>query len=552
MRRSGVSGRVKAFDELPALRVRGQTLRWSLRRVTIAWMFGVVWMSLLSGSQLTTFARLIGFKDFHFGLMAAIPFCATFAQLVAAIFIERTGQRKRTFIRSASACRLLWLLVPVLPFAFGAGTVTVAIFLSLYAVYALLAHFSNPAWQNWMGDLIPRRIRGRYFANRRLWTNPIQVAIVIAAGLLLDRYTVELPKDTPVTLANQPGLMLAICVLFLVGAVFGTIDILLFRKMREIVSPGLTAPVPAKAGSALSAAVRAVSEPFHLLRDAFGDRVFRHYALYGATIAFALSVSAQYFWLNALENLGYSKLAANVVFMVCGALSAMVVAKLWGKLIDRWGRRPVLILGTIGTTLGPAGWFLATRGSVDLGVLYHWTGWFADTSAALPISYLTGAATCIWGGAMWGGVVLAQTGVILGFSDSEGRSKHIAAASVVVAVGGAAGGLAGGGIAEALQFLKDAPLRVGPFEWINYHATFAVSALARAAAVLWLIGMPDPGSKPFRHIVREFGFNAYNNLATRLFWPIRAWRRRHRNGRAKSLRAPLQIVAKWIRRRGAA
>jgi len=69
---------------------------------------------------------------------------------------------------------------------------------------------------------------------------------------------------------------------------------------------------------------------------------------------------------------------------------------------------------------------------------------------------------------------------------------------------------------------------------------------------LWLIGMPDPGSRRMRHIVRAVGFNAYSNLATRLFWPIRVWRRRRRTPQARSRKRPLHLVARWIRRRGAA
>ena len=524
-----MSGLGKSFDtELPALRVRGRTLRWSLRRVTVAWMFGVVWVSLVTGSQLTVFGRLIGFTDFHFGLMAAIPFCATFAQLIAAVIIERTGQRKRTFIRSALIQRLLWLAIPALALLLGAGTAAVTVFLLLYAVGSLLGHFATPGWYNWMGDLIPRRIRGRYFANRQLWTTPIQMIIVVLAGLVLDHYTAAQGGNAQVNMTTQPRLMVPICVMFAVAAAFGTIDILLFLRMREIASPALTSATPPAAGGWGPAIRRALAEPVRVVVGAFDDRVFRHYALYGATITFALAVGAQYFWLNALENLGYSKLAANVVFLVCGALSAMLVARLWGKLIDRWGRRPVLILGTLGTIFGPVGWFLATDGTVDLNWLIRWADAAGAMDLRIPQAYLAGAVTCIWGGAMWSGVALAQSSVILGFSDTGGRSRHIAAAAVVVAIGGALGGLAGGAIAQVFSFLKTDPIRVGPFTWINYHVTFAISALVPAASVLWLIGMPDPGSRKVRHIVRAFGFNAYSNLATRLFWPIRVWRRRHR------------------------
>jgi hypothetical protein len=36
-----------------------------------------------------------------------------------------------------------------------------------------------------------------------------------------------------------------------------------------------------------------------------------------------------------------------------------------------------------------------------------------------------------------------------------------------------------------------------------------------------LVGMPDPGARPLREMVRQAWFNAYNNVTTRLFWPVR-------------------------------
>ncbi len=74
-------------DVLPALSVRRKDLRKSLRTVTVAWMYGVVWMSCVSGSHVNTFARKLGFDDFAFGLMTAIPFVATFGQLLATVLI---------------------------------------------------------------------------------------------------------------------------------------------------------------------------------------------------------------------------------------------------------------------------------------------------------------------------------------------------------------------------------------------------------------------------------------------------------------------------------
>ncbi len=507
-----MSWRQKTFEVLPALSVRRRDLRSSMRTVTAAWMFGIVWMAFVSGSQMVVFGRLLGFSDYDFGILAAIPFAATFAQLVASMIIERTGLRKYHFIFFACINRSLWLVIAAVPLLLRPGRAAVAAFMTVFAAYCVLAHLAEPNWLAWMGDLIPRRIRGRYFAARSRRALPIYVAATIAAGILLDRATAA---GAPMTVQAQPVLLWTVCGIFVVAAVFGTIDALLFLRIREVVSPALTdRQASRRQPITLAGLAGALAEPLRIVVEAFRNRLFRHYALFGATITFAITVSGQFFWLNALENIGYTKLGANVVFVVFPAISSLMMVRLWGRLIDRWGRRPILILATAGIVSVPLVWIFMPVGNPTL-------------------AYVLGAAESFFvGGALWPAINLAQINVMLGFSETPGRSRYIAAAAVAVAVGGFTGGLVGGQIAQSLRGL---PVHVGPFLLNNYHVTFLVSMAARAVAILWLIGMPDPRAKPLRDVVRHMWFNAYSNVMPRLFWPLRAlsWRRggENNNGR---------------------
>lgn len=110
-----MSWREKSFEVLPALSVRGKELRHSLRLVTAAWMVGVIWSICVGGDQMRAFAHIMGFNDFAFGLMGAIPFIATLGQLPAAILVERTGLRKYLFFSSGIASRLLWMVLAAVP-----------------------------------------------------------------------------------------------------------------------------------------------------------------------------------------------------------------------------------------------------------------------------------------------------------------------------------------------------------------------------------------------------------------------------------------------------
>ena len=504
-----MSLRAKSFDVLPALSVGGRELRSSLRLVTVAWMFGIVWMSSITGSAMTSFLRLLGFEEYEFGIFAAIPYAATLSQLYAAAYVERTGVRKWHFIYYAVVHRLMWLVLAAVPLVLGSGKPVAYTFLGLYLFSVVLAHVSTPSWWNWMGNLIPRRIRGRYFSVRTLWTVPIQMLVVTTVGFILDQVTtpnVKIRIDT-----QPPALLWTISAIFAAGAICGTIDILLFLRLREIATPSISQTEAPQRGT-LHNLYRSLVEPVRSVATAFRNRVFRHYALYGATILFSQIVCDQFFWLHAREKVGFSNLQTNVVFMVIGAAAAMAMARPWGRLIDRWGRRPVLFLATLGVTFSTVPWFLMVPGRE------HLVGNFALASLA-----------CIVGGSSWSGVGLAQTTVMIGFSESEGRTRYMAAAAVVAAMGGFLGGLAGGFISSTFKNLFAdwgiPGFQVGPFLWNQYHMTFLASSIMRALAILWLIGMPDPGAKPIADVMRYIRVNVYSNVKTLLLGTFRPFLR---------------------------
>ena len=527
--------RRKSYDELPALSVRRSELRRTMRLIVIAYVFGVAWFSCVSGGQLKIFCRMVGFSDFHFGLMGALPFVATFAQLIASILIERTGLRKYQFVHCATAHRLLWFVVAAVPLLMTVPSkAAVYVMLVVLGMSWLMNALAVPAGITWLGDLIPRRIRGRYMASRERVGVVVQIAIAIVIGLGLDAVAVEGLEETA---QAQPALLRMICVVFVIAAVLGIIDIWIFRGIREVLPSSGAAP-------------RRTPTLHELLVEPLENRVFRGYVAFGATLTFSMTVAGWYFWLHAMEAMRFSKLATNFPFLVIGPSAGILAARGWGKLIDRWGRRPVLILSAVGTVLSILPWLFLAPGSQGpqfvadginsmsrgIGSLAGRPDWTWVTRQAPTGAYLLASMGCAIGGAAWVGVSLAQIGVVLGFSDSHGRSKYVAASSVLISLGGMLGGIVGGTLAQLLQSLQARPIAFGPFVWNNWHITFLVAVAARILSLIWLVGMPDPGAQPVRHLLRYWGSNIYNNFATRLFYPLRifGWGRARGGGEPPS------------------
>jgi MFS family permease len=558
-----MSWRQKSYEVLPALSVRGPELRRSLRTITSAWIFGVMWLSCIAGSRVTIFGRMLGFDDRHFGIMAALPYAATLGQLLAVVLSERTGLRKYQFLECALAHRALWLVVAAVP-----------LFLPIpspWAVWAMLAVFglscflgalSAPPWMTWMGDLIPRRIRGRYFATRSRYAEITKIPLILALGLLLDALTRVDPAtgtNLPMTASDQPVLLWSICSIFALSAVLGSLDILHFYRVREFIPSthdqprrsvvdisvepprgGLLGPRLAFMGRYLRQATD------QLLLDPLRDNAFRRYVLFGATVTFALAVAGPYFWRHMLETLGCGQFATDVLFMVLGPISGLASVRGWGRLIDRWGRRPVLLMGATLTVFSVLPYFFSSRsiptptGLVDavnhlaglVGSVIGQPGWRWLTHDAPVGGWLMMAPSMLIGGCGWSGVMLAQQSIILGFADGHGRSKYVAAHAVLVSVGGVLGGLTGAVVTESLGFLRYSPIVLGPLVWNHWHAAFLLSLLARIAAVISLRHMPDPGARSFRAMAKVMGLNVYSQVGSLVFLPLRVfgWGRRPRQG----------------------
>ena len=553
-----MSWRSKSYEVLPALSVRGPELRSSLRTVTMAWMFGIVWfVCCTTGSHVQVFARMTGFGEFAFGVMAAIPFLASFGQIIASVLIERTGLRKYQFLQFNVIHRAAWLLIAGVPLFLDipsplAVWLTLAILMGSYFAAALAA----PAWFSWMGDLIPRRVRGRYFARRERFTLMVQIVVVVALGILFDRLTVfdAAGKEA----IQQPAILHMAMIVYAIGAVFGVLDTVIFLRIRELRPPRKVAsepilrwtefPPPRRMSLAhLRYDARYLgSAAYQLLLDPLKDRVFRNYVLFAATLSFSATASGWYFWSLCLEHLHFGKLGTNMLFQVIGPLSSIAAAPFWGKLIDRFGRRPVLTVATILVLISNVPWFLAMpnlqgpawmiwllNGSASwVGSIFGHGNWQL-IGAATPLgSFLIASSACVIGGCGWTGIGISQMSIMVGFSDGKGRSKYLAASSVLISVGGVAGGVVGGLVSQGLVYYNAHPLIVGPFIWNNWHATMVITTMARVVALFFLRGMPDPGSRSVSDMMRFMRVNVQNAVTMWLFYPLRVLQ--HNNGDEQS------------------
>jgi MFS family permease len=187
---------------------------------------------------------------------------------------------------------------------------------------------------------------------------------------------------------------------------------------------------------------------------------------------------------------------------------------MWGRAVDRFGRKPVLFISSVVHTAG-------------------WLWWIFLTPAMLPWLFLTQ----FLGGFMFGGQDIASFNMMLRFN-RKGGPGYQAVASVIFSIVGATATLASGAFAE---FIKDVTFTFGagtPYEYTFRHYAILIVVGASIKFLGDLVVLPmvhDVTGSSRTHALRFVFQNAYGNLNTVIFTPLRTGARVSANLAGRSL-----------------
>ncbi|NIM06068.1 MAG: MFS transporter [Armatimonadetes bacterium] len=383
--------------EAKPMRLPDRELRRCLSVILVSWgVFGSAWMSTVMGAPFPVFARALGASTFTFGLLSALRFLAVIAQIPGAYWIERAESRKRIFFLMHIPSRLSWLLIAALPWIVPAefSDLRVGIFMILLFGFGLMDAVGTVAWTPWVGDIIPERLRARFWAQRQRLATLTAMIIALIVGWLLDR--------------QAPGSFLIFSIVFAVAAVFGFLDIALYWRVPDI--PMLKQP-----------SLR-LSE---IIRRPLRDRRFRIYLIYVASSTVSGSIMGTFIWLYALEALKLSKFHTNLYLITLGSLATVLTARTIGALADRFGNRPVLTLAWSGLALTPILWVLAT-----------------------PTNHTLLFVASILGGACGGATMMLGVNLIFAMTPRAARSAYVAQVSLASGLAGFIAPVIAGAVAQ--------------------------------------------------------------------------------------------------------
>jgi MFS family permease len=391
-------------------------------------------------TYIPAFALALGLGPVAAGMMASVPVLAgALFQLVTPLAVARLGTNRGWVIACTSVQALSFI-----PFAAWAirGRASLAELLVAAAVYWAAGMAGAPAWNAWMGTLIPEGMRTAYFANRnRLGQFGVFVGFVVG-GLFL-----QWGEARGVTLLAFAGL-------FIAAGLCRVVSTMMLVHCRELDRPtarrdaqGVAATRPGllrELGGTLRRMAFSPSGPL---------------VLYLWALVFTAQFSAPYFTPYMLRDRGFTYHAFMLVVATSFLAKALILPSL-GRLGSRIGSLGLLWLG--GLSVIPLSLFWLP--SANVGYL-------------VAVQVLAGSCWAAW-----------ELAVALLFFDAvphRDRTGVITVYNLGLAIATVAGATAGGILLRTLGEDSRA-----------YVTVFAVSSLLRLATVPLLRRVRLPSRQP--------------------------------------------------------
>ncbi|MDZ8107559.1 MAG: MFS transporter [Nostoc sp. DedQUE12a] len=431
----------KLFVKIPKVEIRQ-----SLRALTYESVFAAIFYSIIGGALLSNFLLELGAGPAEIGLLAAIPQMVNLLQPLGAYLVNRSTSFRWYFMCIFVPSRLLWLiLVPAIVLVTSShitGHQVVQLALVILLLGNIIEAFGRAPWLGWSAMLVPQRLRGRYFGFR----NSI-LGLTNLVGVPLLGFAVS---------AWPGGTLQGYGVILVLGIILGIISVGCQLWMTDI-NPQV-----------LKIADSDTSQPQGIDFSLFKDANFLRFVLYLSIWCFAVNVSAPFFNLYLLDNLNID-ISVVTIYHGLGTGANMLMLLLWGKLADRIGNRPLLLLVGVLVAITPLLWLGVSSDGISFWI------W-------LPLLHILAGGT-------WAAIDLCTNNLMMGIAPLRYQSTYFAIAGAIAGITGAMGITVAG-------FLATLPGAGGLL------GLFILSGLLRMTALLPLVFVQEKRSIPLGQLMR--------------------------------------------------
>ncbi|MDA0679261.1 MAG: MFS transporter [Proteobacteria bacterium] len=381
-------------------------------------------------TYLSAFAIFLRASMPQIGLLASLPpLLASLVQLFSAWLGRLTGQRKIIVLVGATVQALAWLPLIILPIIF--RDYAVPLLIACVVLYQCGAHLSTPQWGSLMGDIVPMRRRGRFFARRTRIVSLVTFISLIVGGLTLQFSS------------SRDATIYGFVMLFTSAMCARLVSVYHLSRMHDPTGHVAAMEVPVGSGW------------WHRLRQSN----FVRFSIFFAFMQFSVSIASPFFTVFMLRDLQFSY-AAFMTNTGMAVFAQFLTLNQWGRISDIFGNRRILATTGIIIPLMPLLWTFSSN---------YWY--------LLVIQAISGMS--------WAGFTLSASNFLYDLIARDKRATYLAIHNVLASLGIFAGAMLGGFLGMSLPTQME--IFGHTFSWLSpLLGVFVISTVIRAATVIVL------------------------------------------------------------------
>lgn len=393
----------------------------------------------------------------HFAILSAIGQVSQIFQPLGVFVTKKRTKRKGVVLTLQFIGCGIVLCFGILPFVFSSGNAIHALLLLFFLSVSLLSIASN-AWIGWITDVVPLTVRGRFFSTLARYVMLTAVGVGVGFSLFIDHFSSAGGQNIHARASaffRAENLPLGFAIIFsvaVVGAFFGL---------------GVLSRLPEKKKKIEEESAAGMF--FLPMRD--GN--FRRFLLYNCWWMLAVGIGAPFWQPFMLQKLGMSLFEVQIYSSI-NIAAAILVLRLWGRLIDACGNRTAMRLIIMLGGFNPIVWLFVT-----------------------PHSYQVLYLEAITSGIMWAGAGLVATNFVLSIAPNERRQLYSG-------VSGAFAGLAMMTTMLVSGFFLPQHLEIGSIHLEPEQVLFGLTGIARWSAQIPLSLVREPKSRPVTEAIAFF------------------------------------------------
>lgn len=434
-------------------RPRRPNTEWVTRAVIWNQTLWTAGYALTTGGFLTYFGKDLGAGSMMIALLLVIPETMGIVGLAARWVIQRTGNRKRVWLISSLAARVVSLGIPLLalPWWRASGIDPLWMMVLCLALSQAINSIAYVAYLSWLTDLVPESYWGRFFAKRNIAKLCVLLVVPVAGGYLRDWWRREVPAETA---------LLAYVAVFVVGLLFLVASLLPLLRLPNVPVQSETAVLPT----------------WSMLGIAMRDRSLRFLLLHNWWLALANGLTQAAF-------LGYlfGPLAVGLgtFYVLSGVMRVVKIPTsiAAGSICDRFGNKALLFWGVVVASCAMPFWLVATPA--------EWMWVFG--------------AYFLWGS--YAAVNISGRNLMLKLSPRSDNSAQIVLFRQVSGLLAGVSGLLGGWWLASLQ-RSGFSIEFGTYRFEGFQLLFAVSFFGRLTAAFWVLPIREPAARGAGWIAR--------------------------------------------------